>query len=128
MTPVRYIAVQVLAYLIDVGVYSGALATGATPAVANLLSKAAAGGLAFHLHRRFTFRVHDSDGHVRGQAIRYVVLLGVNAVLTSVLLTLLTAVLEHALLSKVVADVVVVVGTYLASKWLVFSKRMDQRV
>lgn len=126
MTFVRYIAIQLLAYSIDMGAFLIALNIGVVGAVfANVIAKLAAGLFAFVAHRHFTFRVADGVAG-RGQAIRYFVLLALNIPLASAILALLLMWLPEPVAAKFIADVICVGLTYLLSKNFIFTGRPKQ--
>ena len=120
MTFVRYVAVQLVAYAIDLGVFvllfHGAIAG---PITANVLAKIAAGAFAFYAHRGYTFRVEGTE-RIRLEAARYALLLALNVPLASALLALLMLVLPSATLSKIAADVICVGLTFALTKHGVF--------
>jgi len=124
VTPVRYIAVQVLAYAIDYGSFAAFCFLGAAPWLANLFSKVLAGAVAFQLHRRFTFRVLSDRSELRRQALRYTGLLLLNAPLTSLLLVGILTVVTEPLLAKLLADVLAVAVTYALTKTVVFRQSL----
>lgn len=117
---VRYVGVQVVAYAIDIGgflVFS--LFVG--PIVANVLSKVSAGIFAFLAHRRVTFEVSGhSDGRV--QLVKYALLLSLNVPVSSGLLVLLLKWVSPPVFAKVVSDVFCVWLTFLASRYVVFTR------
>lgn len=120
MTFLRYVAVQIAAYAIDLGVFvllfHGAVAG---PITANVIAKIAAGAFAFCLHRAFTFRVAGAE-RIRGEALKYALLLALNIPLASGLLALLMLAMPSATVSKIVADVICVGLTFLVTKHGVF--------
>jgi putative flippase GtrA len=119
--------VQIVAYGLDLGTFQALVATGVSgPIIANLAGKVPAGFFAFLAHRHFTFRVGDSAGMHR-EAIKYLVLLLVNAPLSSLILAGLLLVVPHVTLAKVLADVLSVGLTFTLTKYLVFARRPDAR-
>jgi len=121
MTFLRYSAIQLLAYGIDMGMFLGVLFTGAVgPVAANVVAKLTAGLFAFVAHRHFTFRVAEGVA-ARGQAIRYFVLLALNVPVASAILALLLVWIPEPVAAKFVADVICVGLTYLLSKHFIFA-------
>ena len=127
MTFVRYVAVQLVAYAIDLGVFvllfHGAIAG---PITANVLAKIAAGTLAFYAHRGYTFRI-TGTGRIRREAVKYASLLALNVPLASALLALLMLVVPSATVSKIAADVICVGLTFMLTKHGVFGENMLRR-
>ena len=122
----RYIAIQLLAYSIDMGAYLIALNIGVVgPVIANVIAKCAAGLFAFVAHRHFTFRAANGVG-ARGQAIRYFVLLALNIPLASAILALLLMWIPEPVVVKFIADVICVALTFLLSKHFIFTGRPKQ--
>lgn len=121
MTFVRYVAIQLLAYGIDMGMFLVILQTGlAEPIWANVLAKFAAGVFAFIVHRSFTFRVAES-GAIRHQVIRYFVLLALNIPVASAILALLLVWIATPVPAKFIADIICVAFTFALSKHFVFT-------
>lgn len=121
MTFVRYVAIQLLAYGIDMGLFLIVLHSGIFgPILANVLAKIAAGIFAFIAHRSYTFRVGDNTA-IREQAIRYFMLLALNIPVASAILSLLLVWIAKPVAAKLVADVVCVVVTYGLSKHCIFT-------
>jgi putative flippase GtrA len=123
VTFVRYVAVQLVAYGIDMGVFLATLSSGlAGPVLANVPAKITAGLVAFFLHRHFTFRsAHTADA--RRQAIQYFALLALNVPLSSAVLAVVLVPIHHPVFAKFVADVLCVFVTFWASKLWVFKGR-----
>ncbi len=121
----RYVFVQLLAYLLDMGTFVLLGFAGVQPVAANVASKLVAGAFAFASHRRFTFGVHRQ--RARSQVVKYALLLGINIPLSSALLALLMQVVPSAILAKLLADVLGVALTFLLSRQVVFraSKGVD---
>lgn len=121
MTFARYVAIQLLAYGIDMGLFLIVLYSGLSgPIVANVLAKIVAGIFAFVAHRSFTFRVSGNPA-IRQQAIRYFVLLAVNIPVASAILALLFIWISEPVIAKFIADVVCVALTYSLSKHFIFA-------
>jgi putative flippase GtrA len=128
VTFLRYLAIQVLAYGIDMGSFLFALYFGlAGPIIANVVAKLAAGGFAFAAHRRFTFGVGGS-GFLKRQAVRYFLLLAANVPIASGLLALTLLWLPAPVVAKFLSDVVGVVFTYILSKHFIFNAHTSQPV
>ena len=115
---VRYIAVQVATYAVDMGLFL-LLFTLAGPMIANVVAKIAAGAFAYLLHRRFTFAVPPDDGHVR-PAVLYVALWSLNVPLSTALLAALLFLEAPTVAAKVVADLTCVGLNYWISKTYIF--------
>jgi len=115
----RYVGVQLLAYVIDMGSFLLGVALGLGPVWANVPAKLLAGAFAFVAHRRVTFRVHGQAG-AGSQLLRYGLLLALNVPLSSGLLALLLPWIGPPALAKLVADVICVALTFVASRYLVF--------
>lgn len=115
----RYLGVQVVAYVIDMG---GFLLMNALlgPLAANVVSKIAAGIFAFIAHRRVTFKVHG-HGSQHAQLLKYAFLLALNIPLSSSLLALLLPWIAPNALAKLVSDVACVGLTFAVSRYLVFT-------
>jgi putative flippase GtrA len=125
LTLLRYLLVQIVAYGLDLGTFQALVATGASgPVVANLAGKVPAGIFAFLAHRHFTFRVGNAAG-VHREAMKYLLLLLINAPLSSLVLAGLLGVMTHVTLAKILADVLSVGLTFTLTKHLVFGRRPD---
>lgn len=121
MTFVRYVAIQLLAYGIDMGMFLVVLKSGLSgPIVSNVLAKLAAGIFAFVAHRNFTFRV-GNDRAIRQQAVRYFILLALNIPVASVILALLLLWIAEPVAAKFIADIICVALTYGLSKHFIFA-------
>jgi putative flippase GtrA len=115
----RYIAVQAVAYVLDMGGFILLGAAGLGVVTANILAKLAAGSFAFVAHRHFTFGV-DRRYDARGQLVKYAVLLAANVPLSSGLLVLLMRWVVSPVLAKLLADLLCVAITFLLSRHVVF--------
>lgn len=117
----RYVAVQIVAYGIDMGSFL-ALSEwmGMHPVAANVVAKALAGTFAFFAHRRVTFAVHGRGGGTT-QLLKYAVLLALNIPIASGLLALLLPWVAPPAAAKFVADMICVGLTFLLSRYLVFT-------
>lgn len=117
----RYVGVQLLAYAIDMGGFLLlTAAAGATPVVANIGGKLAAGAFAFLAHRRYTFGVSGHD-NARTQLVRYALLLAANIPVSSLLLAGLLHWIAWDVAAKFASDAICVVLTFAASRTLVFT-------
>lgn len=122
MTFVRYVGVQAVAYAIDMGVFLALHHVGMlNPATSNLAAKVCAGCFAFLVHRGFTFGIRSPRGRGR-QALRYFIVLAINAPVSSAILVVVLHVIPHAAAAKVIADVLTVALTYLVTARLVFRR------
>lgn len=118
---VRYVAIQLLAYGIDMGLFFIVLKSGLSgPIMANVLAKLAAGIFAFIVHRSFTFRVTNSSA-IKHQAIRYFVLLALNIPVSSAILASLLVWVATPVVAKFIADIICVALTYTLSKYFIFT-------
>jgi putative flippase GtrA len=117
----RYVVIQLLAYVIDMGVFLFVLHFGIAQSVwGNVMSKFAAGLFAFFAHRHFTFRVAGGVA-ASGQAIRYFFVLVLNIPVATAILALLQIWFAEPVVAKFIADVICVGLTYLLSKHLIFT-------
>jgi len=126
VTFVRYLTIQVLAYLLDMGLFGAALYLGLWgPIPSNVLGKIVAGIFAFLAHQRFTFRISKSkrDGK---QAVRYFLLLGLNVPLSSLVLSLLLLIIDLPVAAKFLSDVVCVIFNFILSKKWIFPENSCQ--
>jgi len=123
LTLLRYLLVQLVAYGLDIGTFQALIATGVSgPVVANLAGKVPAGTFAFFAHRHFTFRVGNAAG-VHREAVKYLLLLLINAPLSSLILAGLLGVMTQVTLAKILADILSVGLTFTLTKHLVFGRR-----
>jgi len=122
----RYLAIQVLAYGIDMGSFLLALHYGlAGPIAANVIAKLAAGGFAFAAHRHFTFSVGGA-GFIKRQAVRYFLLLAANVPIASALLAVILLWIPVPAIAKFLSDIVGVAFTYILSKYFIFNACTSQ--
>lgn len=120
MTFVRYIAVQVVAYGIDMGVFLAVLSLGIFgPVISNVPAKIAAGVFAFFVHQHFTFRVSRAEREKK-QAVQYFLLLALNVPISSAVLSLVLLVIDWTVPAKFVSDVLCVAFSFWVSKKWVF--------
>lgn len=120
MTFARYIAIQLIAYAIDMGGFLALLHTSFFGALyANALGKFAAGCFALIAHQSFTFRVERKNRDIK-QAIRYFILLAVNVPLSSGILGAILLFVDIPVAAKFISDVACVALSFFASKMWVF--------
>lgn len=118
----RYLLVQVLAYGVDIGTFIALVSSGVCgPLVANLAGKIPAGILAFLAHRSFTFRKQDSK-RLHREALKYAVLLALNAPISTLLLKGLLVVHVPATRAKILADILSVGLSFTLTKYVVFER------
>jgi len=123
MTFIRYVMIQLFAYVLDVGVFLLALHVGLFgPIISNLIGRVLAGAFAFLLHREFTFKYNDPADRLH-QAIRYLILLSANVPLSSGILAFFLMFFEDVFIAKILSDVVGVSLTFWLSKSFVFVKK-----
>lgn len=115
----RYVGVQLLAYVVDMGGFIALTHLSLPPIWANGASKVLAGLFAFLAHRTFTFE--GSTRHAAGgQAMRYWILLALNVPVSSAVLAALMMVLDSPVWSKFIADALCVLLTYWLTRKFVF--------
>lgn len=123
---VRYVAVQVVAYGLDLGGFLLLFAiVGVGPLASNAFGKVAAGVFAFFAHRSFTFGVASDRGQ-GSSALKYFLLLALNIPLSSAALSLVLLALPHPVPAKFISDVLCVLVTYWLSKRYVFAGRAGE--
>lgn len=119
MTFIRYGAIQVMAYALDMGAFLLLIALfGGHPILANIAGKGVAGVFAFFLHRHFTFQ--STHGSSKAQALRYFSLLAINIPVASALFSVGLYVVDSPASVKFACDVICVALTYWISKLFVF--------
>lgn len=123
---VRYIAVQLLAYGLDVGTFTAivTLVDLAAP-LANVFAKIVAGIFAFFAHRHVTFEAAE-HGRLWDQMARYATLLLLNGFASSALLATLLLVIPHPLVAKILADVALITVSFSLSKALIFRRHRTE--
>jgi putative flippase GtrA len=118
----RYLLGQVLAYFVDFGLfYLFFIVWNVYPPAANAIGKVAAASFAFLFHRQFTFQAHRES--VAAQAVKYVSLLILNTVLSSVLLSFALDLSAPVVEAKLVVDLGLILMNYGLTKVFVFSTR-----
>ena len=121
MTFVRYVIIQLLAYIIDMLVFLITLKLDLFgPIVANIFGKTSAGLFAFITHRNFTFQVSNRVDRKR-QAIRYFMILGSNIPISTGILSVCLLWISEPVIAKILADCIGVVLSYLLSKHFIFT-------
>lgn len=119
--PVIYVAVQLLAYGIELGSFSlirFGLETDVV--IANVAAKVFAGCFALFAHRNITFSC-ASEQPLFSQAAKYFFILLINSFLASALLALLLHFATSVtVLIKIGTDVIMIVVSFAASKAMVF--------
>ena len=116
----RYVAVQLAAYVVDMGGFLLLTTAGIDPLMANVASKLAAGAFAFIAHRRFTFSI-GSQGDGVSQLVKFSLLLLLNIPVSTLLLALFLPWISPPGLAKFIADVACVGLTFLAARYFVFT-------
>lgn len=115
-------AVQGLAYVLDMGVFIGLTNVALTnPITSNVMSKLCAGIFAFILQRSFTFKV--VNGHnVKRQAILYFLILFMNIPIASGVLTIFLIKIKEPSYAKFLSDIACILISYALCKYLIFPK------
>lgn len=122
---VRYVAVQIVTYGLDFGLFLLLVVyVGWAAVTANVLAKVLAGVSAFLAHRYFTFAVARAGGQAR-QAVLYVALWSLNVPLATGLLALFLVLGAPAVIAKVVSDVICVGLNYWVSRKYIFTGVRD---
>lgn len=126
-TFVRYVAVAVAAYLVDIGVFSLLYQSGmADLAVANIAGKVCTAIFGFFAHRSVTFQMTSNQSIVK-EAAKYFTVVILWAPLTTGLLLLLVPIFPTATIAKIVADTIGVLASFTISKLFIFQKRPDSQ-
>jgi putative flippase GtrA len=118
----RYIAVQLAAYVLDMGsflIFLGEFPD--HPVWANVGGKLVAGTFAFFAHRKITFAL--SAKSAPAEMLKYTLLLLANIPMTSAVLVLLLKFTDNVTTAKFLADVSCVGITFLLAKRLVFTRQ-----
>ena len=124
----RYLVVQVIAYVVDMGAFMLILNIfTAEPLVANLISKTAAGSFAFIFQRSFTFRVIHKE-LIGRQALRYFFVLMINIPLTSVILALTLLWITTPTIAKFLSDIACVGISFVLGKYFIFSGNPNNEI
>jgi len=124
---IRYVSIQVIAYIIEMAIFMLQIKAGLLgPLFANVGAKLAAGISAFAMHRKFTFK-SDQSGSLENQAIRYFLLLSLNIPISSAIFSLIFGWIALPELAKFISDLFCLLLTYIASKKLVFIRSTGNR-
>jgi putative flippase GtrA len=119
----RYIAVQLIAYGLDMGGFLFMSSFfGAGTILSNISGKVVAGLFAFFAHRHFTFVATKEEKYGR-QAGMYFAVLALNIPLSSAALMLVLLAVSPPALAKLIADAICVFLSYWLSKTYVFSRK-----
>jgi putative flippase GtrA len=119
LTFIRYGAIQLMAYALDMGAFLLLITFfEGHPVLANIAGKVTAGVFAFFLHRHFTFK--STYGSGKAQAMRYFSLLAINIPVASALFSVGLYFVDNPAAVKLICDVVCVALTYWISKLFVF--------
>ena len=119
---IRYVTIQLLAYVLNMGGFLLILKVGIFgPVIANIIGLSASGIFAFIVHRNFTFCSNEPEDKNR-QAIRYFVGLALYIPFSIGVLSFLLIWIKEPGIAKFLADVIGVGISYLISKKLIFTK------
>ena len=119
---IRYVTIQLLAYVLNMGGFLLILKVDIFgPVIANIIGLSASGIFAFIAHRNFTFRFNEPEDKNR-QAIRYFVGLVLYIPFSTGVLSSLLIWIKEPRILKFLVDVIGVVLSYLISKKLIFTK------
>ena len=119
----RYIIVQILAYVIDMGGFLLMLKLGIFEAVvANILSKCAAAIFSFVGNRNFTFCSNNSADFNK-QAIRYILVLAMNIPFSTGILSLFLLWIYEPAIAKFLADGIGAILSYIISKKFIYTSQ-----
>ncbi|RIJ07362.1 GtrA family protein [Pseudomonas sp. 91RF] len=122
MTFAKYMAVQLLAYALDMSAFLlFTYVLDGQHILANIGSKLISAVFGFFLHRHFTFQSTQTSGHT--QAISYFSLVAINIPVNSGLFGLALAFITPPALAKFVADAACLVINYWISKVAIFKKK-----
>ena len=128
MTFVRYILVQVIAYILEMSFFMLQIKWGlASLLFSNINAKIFAGVFAFFIHRRYTFK-SNQFGPARCQGIKYFLLLALNIPASSATLGLTLLWIQRPEMAKFISDIACFLFTYAISKKLVFVRTKDERI
>ena len=128
VTLVRYILVQVIAYILEMSFFMVQIKWGLAGLIfSNINAKIVAGVFAFFIHRRYTFKSNLFEP-ARRQAIKYFLLLALNIPVSSATLTLTLLWIQQPEIAKFISDIACFLFTYTVSKKLVFVRAEDEGV
>jgi putative flippase GtrA len=126
MIIVRYVAVQLVAYAVEMASFALMFEGLHFDLInSNIFSKIIAGLLAFFAHRFFTFQI-ERKPIIGVQAFKYFLLLGLNIPVSSLFLWTFTRILPSPIISKLFADLLCIGLTYIISKKLVFTSATSE--
>ena len=121
MTLVKYTAIQLLAYLVDMFFYIGLINVFfMNPIISNVFGKIAAGIFAFYLHRIFTFNVKTKKFFYQ-QVILYFFILFLNIPLSSLILIFNLTWIPSSVFAKFISDIILFGLSYFFSKSFIFN-------
>ena len=124
--PILYLFFGGVTFFLNIGLYwFFAHPLGVDPLVANIISWILCVGFAYLTNRIWVFRekAHDAKGIVREAASFTAGRLATLGMEELVLWLGIEALHIHDVIVKVVAQILVIVGNYVISKWVVFRKR-----
>ena len=120
MTAVRYVAVALLAYVLDIGVFAVLVSLfNAELLWSNLAGKICTAIFGFLAHRYFTFQAKTNVTLIP-DAVRFGLVVTLNVPFSTFLLYVVVWMLPYALAAKVLADSIGVGVTFLISKLFIF--------
>ncbi len=120
----KFSASSLLGFLVDYALYSLLTVLGAPPLSSNVAARCVSAAVNFSVNRRFVFR---DSGPVQKSAARYFALALVILACNSAILCGLTLALGvNPYLAKVLTELLLFVGSYLAQKHMVFAKFYDR--
>jgi putative flippase GtrA len=118
----RYLVSGSLTFLVDIGslkLLHGVAHMALVPAV--VVAFAIAFAFNFTASRQWTFAIAAREGQAHRQLIRYLILVGVNLVITVVLVSGFSAVGVNYLIAKLVAAVINASGNFFAYRHWIFA-------
>lgn len=121
-TLIRYLIVAVLAYVVDMGGYYFLVRLDTHPVSANIVVKVLAAICGFFMHRRFTYKINESDGQI-AQATKYFGMALLYTPVSTLVLFLLMLVIPHPIYAKVIADVLLFAMTFWVTSKFAFKKK-----
>ena len=126
MIIVRYVAVQLVAYAVEMASFALIFEKLHFNLInANIFSKIIAGLFAFFAHRVFTFQI-ECKPIIGVQAFKYFLLLGLNIPVSSLFLWTFIQILPSPIIAKLFADLLCIGVTYIISKKLVFTSAASE--
>jgi putative flippase GtrA len=122
MTFIRYVIIQLLAYVVDMMGFILILKFDIFGSIiANVIGKSLAGVFGFIAHRNYTFGSNDRADKKR-QAIRYFAVLALNIPISTGILSVFLNWINEPVIAKFLADCIVVGLSYLLSKHFIFTR------